>query len=104
MRSIQGRMPNNTKQKRRVPAEKRTEQITTLHFLTEDGPTEPADDTEMELEDSGMLLGKEDVKLIYQALKAYTPTAEEEVLHSTLLESFEETLVVEYDENLPDVM
>jgi hypothetical protein len=97
-------MPNNTKQKRKVPLRKRSEEITTLHFLTEDDPGETADDTGMEPEGSGMLLEKEDVQLIYQALKAYKPTKDEEVLHSTLLEEFEETLVVEYGEELPDVM
>src|SRR5918997_720083 len=97
-------MPNNTKQKRKVPLRKRSKQITTLHFLTENDPASVADDTEMEYGESGMLLEKEDVVLIYQALKAYTPTKEEEVLHSTLLESFEETLVVDYGEDLPDVL
>jgi hypothetical protein len=96
-------MQNNTKQKKNVPLRKRTEQITMLHFLTEDDPASTADDAEMEYGDSGMLLEKEDVQLIYQALKSYRPTKEEEVLHSTLLEEFEETLVVDYSEDLPDV-
>jgi hypothetical protein len=39
--------------------------------------------------------------LIYNALKHYKPTEDEEVLHSTLLESFEETLLVDYDVKLP---
>jgi hypothetical protein len=53
--------------------------------------------------ESGMFLEKEDVRLIYNALKAYKPREEEENLHSVLLESFEEMLVVDYDEMPPDV-
>jgi hypothetical protein len=52
--------------------------------------------------DSGMFIEKEDVQLIYNALKEYKPTAEEEALHLVLLESFEETLVVNYGEPYPD--
>jgi hypothetical protein len=46
--------------------------------------------------DSGMYLEKEDVQLIYNALKEYKPVGEENNLHGVLLEEFEELLVVDY--------
>jgi hypothetical protein len=52
--------------------------------------------------DSGMLIGKDDVQLIYNALREYKPTEEEEHLHSVLLEQFEEILVVDYGQPYPD--
>jgi hypothetical protein len=52
-------------------------------------------------EESGMYLEKEDILLIYNALKEYKPTEDEEVLHSTLFEEFEEILVVNYGVKLP---
>jgi hypothetical protein len=63
---------------------------------------EDLDDVEKDEEDeSGMYLEKEDIHLIYNALKNYTTTGDEDVLHSALLESFEETLVVNYGVKLP---
>jgi hypothetical protein len=46
----------------------------------------------------GILLEKEDIQLIYKALKSYTPTEKEEQLHDILVESFEELLAIEYIE------
>lgn len=46
----------------------------------------------------GMSLEKEDIQLIYNALKAYTPKAKEEHLLSVLLEEFEEILAVDFAE------
>lgn len=63
----------------------------------EDLDKEDSDDED----ESGMYLEKEDIQLIYNALKHYKPTEDEDVLHSTLLESFEETLVVDYGVKLP---
>ena len=60
--------------------------------------TEDIDENE-----GGMFLEKEDVELIYHALREYKPAKEEAVLYSTLLESFEEILVVDYDEIPPNV-
>jgi hypothetical protein len=48
--------------------------------------------------EGGILLGKEDIQLIYKALRSYTPTGEEEQLHGILAESFEELLTIEYIE------
>jgi hypothetical protein len=52
---------------------------------------ETASENEEKNEDeSGMVLEKEDLKLIYKALSRYKPTSKEEHLHSVLLEEFEE--------------
>jgi hypothetical protein len=47
-------------------------------------------------------LDKEEVQIIYNALREYKPTEKEEHLHSVLLEEFEEILVVDYNEPYPD--
>ena len=46
----------------------------------------------------GVLLEKEDIQLIYKALRSYTPTGKEEQLYDILVESFEELLATEYIE------
>ena len=46
----------------------------------------------------GILLEKEDIQLIYKALRSYTPTEKEAHLHGILVESFEELLATEYIE------
>jgi hypothetical protein len=46
----------------------------------------------------GILLEKEDIQLIYKALRSYTPTEKEEQLYDILVESFEELLATEYIE------
>ena len=53
--------------------------------------------------DGGMFLEKEDMQLIYHALREYKPAEKEVHLHSMLLEEFEEILVVDYDEIPPNV-
>ena len=64
--------------------------------------TAEEEDIDEEEDESGIYLEKEDVKIIYNALKQYKPADDdEEVARSTLLESFEEMLVVEYRERLP---
>jgi hypothetical protein len=49
-------------------------------------------------EAGGILLEKEDIQLIYKALRSYTPTDKEEQLYDILVESFEELLAIEYIE------
>ncbi len=55
-------------------------------------------DHEGEEATGGILLEKEDIRLIYKALRYYSPTEKEEQLHSILVESFEELLATEYIE------
>ena len=55
-------------------------------------------DSEGEEAAGGILLEKEDIQLIYKALRSYTPTGKEEQLYDILVESFEELLAIEYIE------
>jgi hypothetical protein len=48
--------------------------------------------------EGGILLDKEDIQLIYKALRSCTPTGKEEQLYDILVESFEEVLAIEYIE------
>ena len=70
---------------------------------TEEEAEEDIDKEDMDQEDdeSGMYFEKEDVVLIYNALKNYKPTGNEQVLYKTWLEMFEETLVIDYGVKLP---
>ncbi len=90
-------MPLSTKQKKKAKVETRVR--TRLILPGEEMPAEE----DIEENEGGMFLEKEDVQLIYNAIKHYKPDKEEEVLYSTLLESFEEILVVDYNVSLPDV-
>ena len=63
---------------------------------------EMPEEDEIDENEGGMFLEKGDVQLIYNALKEYKPTEEEENLHSVLLEEFEEILVVDHGEQFPD--
>jgi hypothetical protein len=55
-------------------------------------------DNEGKEAEGGILLEKEDIQLIYKALRSYTPTGKEEQLYDILVESFEELLAIEYIE------
>jgi hypothetical protein len=64
----------------------------------------PADDIPSEDEYEGaMILDKESIQIIFNALREYKPTEDEEHLLSVLLEEFEEILVVDYNEPYPEV-
>ena len=53
-------------------------------------------------EEGGIYLEKEDVLLIYNALKTYKPTGtDEEMTHEMLVEQFEEILIVDFKVKLP---
>jgi hypothetical protein len=65
------------------------------------------DPTELEEEDdggemSGIYWDKADMKLLYHALMQYKPTGEEKQLWEILCEEFEEILVCDYGEKLPE--
>jgi len=70
-------------------------------LMNDENKAEEKDLDEDDEEESGMYLNKEDALLIYNALKEYKPTEDEDVLHSTLFEEFEEILVVNYSVKLP---
>ena len=61
------------------------------------------EDREEEFDEGGMFLDKESIQIIFNALRAYKPTEDEEHLLSVLLEEFEEILVVDYNEPYPEV-
>jgi hypothetical protein len=48
--------------------------------------------------EGGIFLTKEDIQLIYKALRYYSPTKKEAHLHGILVEEFEELLATEYIE------
>jgi hypothetical protein len=48
--------------------------------------------------EGGIFLDKEDIRLIYKALRNYNPTEKEEHLHGILVKEFEELLATEYIE------
>ena len=60
------------------------------------------EDGDVDDDTGGMYLHKEDIRLIYNALRDYKPMKQETHLHSVLLEEFEEILVVDYGEPFPD--
>jgi hypothetical protein len=70
-------------------------------ILMPEEDTVEEEDLDDENEEDGMYLDKEDVQLIYNALKHYKPTGDEDVLYETLFEQFEEMLVVDYGVRLP---
>jgi hypothetical protein len=55
-------------------------------------------DSNSEEAEGGIFLTKDDIRLIYKALRYYTPTEKEAHLHGILVESFEELLATEYIE------
>lgn len=76
---------------------------TRLIFETEDEELLEDESVDEEFGAGEILLDKESMRIIYNALKEYAPTEKEEHVHGILLEEFEETLVVEYGEPYPDV-
>jgi hypothetical protein len=69
-------------------------------ILSTDEDTE--EDIEEEDESGGIYLEKEDVLVIYKALKNYKPGSDdEEMVYELLVEQFEEILIVDYSESTP---
>jgi hypothetical protein len=90
-------MPLSAKHKKKAKVE--THVRTRLILPGEEMPAEK----DMEENEGGMFLEKEDVRLIYQALREYKPAEQEAHLHSVLVEEFEEILAVDDDEIPPEV-
>ena len=88
-------------QKKKKKAKKKN---TTKVILSTDEETNDEEDLDEEEDESGMYLEKEDVLVIYKALKNYKPVNDdEEMTYEMLVEQFEETLVVDYKVKLPGV-
>jgi hypothetical protein len=96
-------MPQEKKLRKKTKKVRKTKVIL---MPADDIPPDDSDEEESEIADEdegGIYLEKEDVQIIFNALHDYKPTAKEEQLHSMLVEQFEEILVVDYDEPMPDV-
>jgi hypothetical protein len=94
-------MAEQKKNKRQIKADKKN---TTKVILSTDEETEEEDIDEEEDDAGGIYLEKEDVLLLYNALKNYKPTGDdEEMTHEMLVEQFEEILIVDYKVKLPGV-
>jgi hypothetical protein len=74
-----------TKQKKTLPSRSPSQQ-----WGGEDSNSEEAE--------GEIFLTKDDIWLIYKALRYYSPTGKEEQLYDVLVESFEELLATEYIE------
>jgi hypothetical protein len=89
------------KKKKKNKKKKAKKQNATKVILSTD---EETDEDEEEDAESGMYLEKDDMLLIYKALKNYKPAGDdEEMTHELLVEQFEEILIVDYKVKLPDV-
>jgi hypothetical protein len=98
-------MSKQKKKKRK----KATKQSAIKVILSTDEETDEAEDLDEEDiddedDESGMYLEKEDVLVIYNALKNYKPVNEdEEMTYEMLVEQFEEILIVDYKVKLSGV-
>jgi hypothetical protein len=73
-------------------------------ILSTDEEAEDAENLDLGEDGGGIYLEKDDVLLIYNALKNYKPgTDDEEMTYETLREQFEEILIVDYKVKLPGV-
>jgi hypothetical protein len=73
-------------------------------ILSTDEEAEDAENLDLDEEGGGIYLEKDDVLLIYNALKNYKPgTDDEEMVYEMLREQFEEILIVDYKVKLPGV-
>ena len=73
-------------------------------ILSTDEETDEEERLDEEEDESGMYLEKDDVLVIYKALKNYKPgNDDEEMTYEMLVEQFEETLVVDYKVKLRGV-
>jgi hypothetical protein len=73
-------------------------------ILSTDEETAEKEDLDEDDEEGGIYLEKEDMLLIYKALKNYKPVNDdEEMVYELLLEQFEESLVVDYKVKLRGV-
>jgi hypothetical protein len=88
-----------TKQIKKKKKKVNKKNATKIILMTDEETDEDID--EEEDDESGMYFEKEDVQLIYNALKNYKPAVDEQALYETWLEMFEEMLVVDFKVKLP---
>jgi hypothetical protein len=89
-------MAEQKKKQKKKKADKKN--ATKVILSTDEETAADEEDIDDEEDDqSGMYLEKEDMLLIYNALKNYKPgTEDEEMTHELLVEQFEEILIVDY--------
>jgi hypothetical protein len=92
-------------QKKKMLKKKADNKQPTKLILSTDEERDEEEDLDEDEEDAGgIYLEKEDVLVLYKALKHYKPgTDDEEMIHEMLVEQFEEILVVDYKVKLPGV-
>jgi hypothetical protein len=95
-------MPSPKKHKQKKKSKKAKKDVKKVILMgTDEDEAVSASEAEDE-DESGMYFEKEDIQILYNALRGYTPTEEEELRYELLLEEFEEILVVDYNEPYPD--
>ena len=83
------------KQKKKKKKAKKQDAVKVILMNDEDTDEEEDIDDDEEDEEGGIHLEKEDILLIYNALKYYKPVnVDEEMLSEVLLEQFEEILIL----------
>jgi hypothetical protein len=86
-----------SKQKKQKKKAKKKNAIKVILSTDEETAADEEDIDDEEDDQSGMYLEKEDMLLIYKALKNYQPVNDdEEITHELLVEQFEEILIVDY--------
>ena len=74
-----------------------------MKIILTDTPDDTGDEEEEDVtEMGGILWDKADMKLLYHALLHYKPAEEEKHLWDILCEEFEEILVCDYGEAIPE--
>jgi hypothetical protein len=96
-------MPQAKKHKKKSRKTKRGMRTKITLVPEDDISSEEEDSRDEDFDEGGMFLDKESIQIIFNALREYKPTEDEEHLLSVLLEEFEEILVVDYKEPYPDV-
>jgi len=94
------------KQKKKADKKQATKIIPMTDEMNQEAQNRSVDEEDIDEEDdeSGMYLEKEDMLLLYKALKYYKPVNEdEEMTHEMLIEQLEEMLVIDYKVKLPGV-
>src|SRR5262245_49765109 len=93
------------KKKKKKKKAKKKNAIKIIPMTDEDtAEEEDLDEEDMDEDADGIYFEKEDVLVIYKALKNYKPTGDdEEMTYEMLLEQFEEILIVDYKVKLPGV-
>jgi hypothetical protein len=99
-----GSVSLQVRKKKKKKKKKAKKQNAIKVFLSTDEQAEDAQNLDRDDDGGGIYLEKEDVLLIYNALKNYKPgTVDEEMTSEMLTEQFEEILIVDYKVKLPGV-